>query len=64
MACTTNSAYCVVPANSLQSGRFWATQRVHGGALPPLTIASGSKQSFVDVSVPVSAQRISLLCQS
>jgi len=29
-----------------------------------LTIASGWRQSFVEVSVPVSAQRISLLRQS
>jgi len=50
--------------NSLQSGGFWATQRVHVGALPPLTIVSGWKQLFVEVSVPVSAQQISLLYQS
>jgi len=31
---------------------------VHGGALPPLTIARGRKLSFVEVSVSVSAQRI------
>ena len=33
---------------------------MHGGALPPLTVASGWNQSFVEVSVSVSAQRISL----